>query len=366
MKWRIISKKMTRVPVDKLKTFTKNVFMKVGVPEEDALTAAEVLVAADMRGVSSHGVARLDIYVKRILAGVVNTKPRITVVKDSGPLALVDGDNGLGFVVGTKAMSLAIEKAKKYGIGAVGARKSNHFGIAGYYAMMALKHDMIGFATTHASPLVAPTGGKAPFFGTNPIAVAIPAGTQPPVVLDMAVTVVARGKIEEAIRRGQKIPLGWALDKDGRPTEDPHEALKGTLLPIGGYKGYGLALVVDVICGLLTGASYGKNVGSLFGDLTRPQNLGHFFAAIDVNAFQPADEFKRKMDEYILEIKNSPKAEGVEEILLPGEPEWRKTREALEKGIELHPKVLEALRDVAVQVGLVEKDTPPERLFELF
>lgn len=354
---------MAHVTGEQLKRFSVRVFEKLGIPPKDAEITAEILVAADLRGIDSHGVARLPIYAKRLKLGLINKNPDIKVVRDRPGVAVVDGDNGLGQVVSHKAMSLCLEKAREHGIAAVGVRNSNHFGIGAYYAMMALKEDMIGLVATNASPLMAPFGGKVPLLGTNPLAIAIPAGTQYPVVLDMATSLVPRGKIEIAARKGEKIPLGWAIDKDGRPTQEPEEALKGTLLPMGGPKGYGLALVLDILCGVLSGAAFGGNVGSLFGDLDRPQNVGHFMLAVDVNSFRPLTEFKNTMDSLILSIKNSEPAEGVKELFLPGEIEYLKTKERTEKGLELNPVVAQNLLDLAREVGIAGSETTVETLF---
>lgn len=354
---------MDNVKVEQLRDFSFKAFRALGIPEKDAQVTSEILVAADIRGIDSHGVARLPIYAKRLQLGLINKQPNVKVVRERAGAAIVDGDNGLGQVVAHQAMTLCLEKAKQNGVGAVGVRNSNHFGIGAYYAMMALKEDMIGLVATNASPLMAPFGGKTPLLGTNPLAIAIPAGTQYPVVLDMATSLVPRGKIEIAARKGEKIPIGWAIDKDGRPTQEPEEALKGTLLPMGGPKGYGLALVLDILCGVLAGAAFGGNVGSLFGDLDRPQNIGHFMMAIDVGSFRPLNEFKNTMDSLILSIKNSEPAEGVKELFLPGEIEFLKGKEREEKGIALNPVVADNLLKLGRELGIVGADATVETLF---
>ncbi|MGI6604928.1 MAG: Ldh family oxidoreductase [bacterium] len=353
---------MQKVRITQLKEFSLKAFRALGISENDAKIAADILVAADVRGIDSHGVARLPIYAKRLQLGLINKNPQIKVVRERPGMAVVDGDNGLGQVVSYQAMKLCMEKAKQTGTAAVAVKNSNHFGIGAYYAMMALEEDMIGVVATNTSPLMAPFGGKEPMLGTNPIALAVPAGSQYPVVLDMATSLVPRGKIEIYARKGEKLPLGWAIDKEGRPTDDPAEALKGTLLPMGGPKGYGLAMMVDLLAGVLAGAAFGGNIGSLFGDMDRPQNVGHFMMAIDINSFQPIAEFKTTMDNYILSVKNSAPAEGVKEIFLPGEIEFVKGK-GREDGFELNPVVVKNLLELGKELGIVAADTTEETLF---
>lgn len=335
-----------------LKEFSQQVFIKLGLPEEDANVAANVLVQADLRGIDSHGVARLPIYAKRIKLGLINKNPTINIANEAGGSAIVDGDNGLGQVVATKAMHYCLKKAIESGVGAIGVRNSNHFGIGAHYAMMALPHDMIGVAITNSSPLMAPFGGKEALLGTNPIAFAVPAGKEQPVVLDMATSLVPRGKIEIYARKGEQLPPGWAIDADGHPTQDPSEALKGTLLPMGGPKGYGLAMMVDLFAGVLAGAAVGYKVGSLFGEMDRSQNVGHFMLAIDVESFRPIGEFKSTMDNLIRTIKQSQPAIGVKEIFLPGEIEFLKAQERQQNGIMLNPVVKKNLSDLAKELEL--------------
>lgn len=335
-----------------LRRMVADVLAKLGVDTGHAAVVADVLVAADLRGIESHGVARLPIYCKRIKAGAINTRPSIRVLNETPTTAIVDADNGLGHVAAKTAMELCIRKARENGVAMVGVRNSNHFGIGAYYAMMAAQHGMIGFAATNASPLMAPFGGSSAMLGTNPFSVAIPAGKELPVVLDMATSLVARGKIEVCLREGKKIPLDWALDRNGKPTDDPAEALKGTLLPLGGHKGYGLAMVVDLLSGLLTGAAYLDAVGSLFGNLSKPQNVGHLLMAVDVERFMPRQEFESRIDEYIRSVKASPRAQGVAEIFIPGEIEFRATRERLARGIPLKDEVVGELHELLKAEGL--------------
>lgn len=346
-----------------LEEFSTKVFLALGIPEEDAKVTAHILAQADLRGIDSHGVARLSIYAKRLKLGLINKHPNIKVVHEKAGGAIVDGDNGLGQVVAHNAMKLCLKKAKENGVAAVGVRNSNHFGIGAYYAMMALEEDMIGIMATNTSPLMAPFGGKEPLLGTNPIAMAVPAGNEYPVVLDMATSLVPRGKIEIFARKREKLPSGWAIDTEGRPTQDPAEALKGTLLPMGGPKGYGLSMMVDLFAGVLAGAAVGGNIGSLFGNMDRPQNVGHYMMAIDVGSFRPLDEFKATMDDYIRTIKQSAPAQGVKELFLPGEIEFVKTKERVEKGVSLNPVVVQNLLTLAQELGLLGPDATEEDLF---
>jgi LDH2 family malate/lactate/ureidoglycolate dehydrogenase len=265
---------------------------------------------------------------------------------------LLDGQNGLGMVISTQAMGEAIKKAKRKGAGIVVVRNSNHFGAAALYAMKAVENDMIGLALTNAPAAMAPWGSIQPYLGTNPICVAVPAGREKPFVLDMATSMATRGALKIAAKRNEKIPLGWAMDSQGRQTQDPQKALQGSLLPIGGPKGYGLALVVDILCGVLSGAGFGGHIGDLFGDLSQKQNLGHFFTAIDVASFMPIENFKKRMDQIITEIKLCRRAEGVQQIFIPGEIEFLTQARRLREGIPVSRTTLFELQQVASQVGV--------------
>ncbi|HWO93603.1 MAG TPA: Ldh family oxidoreductase [Dehalococcoidia bacterium] len=320
-------------------------FHALGVPEGDADVAADVLVQADLRGVESHGVSNYInlIYVPGLKAGNINPHPRIHVEHARHATAVINGDGGLGMVVGHFAMSEAIHLARDAGAAWVTARNSRHFGMAGYYAMMALEHDMIGFSFTNAGPLQVPTYGRQPMLGTNPIAFAAPAGEEWPFVLDMATSTVAIGKVIGAMRTGGLIPLGWAVDSEGRPTSDAGAAVQArALMPLGGaaetggYKGYGLATMVDILSGVLSGAGFSA---ALAGG-----EVGHCFGAICIDAFRPAAEFKSTMDEAIRALRNSAKAEGAERIYVAGEKEFETERERRTNGIPLHPEVVETLR----------------------
>lgn len=337
-----------------LKGFASQIFQKFGLSKADAEIISNVLIETEYRGINSHGIARILIYAERIKKGLINTQPSNQTLRENATSALIDADNGMGHVVSYKAMKLCIDKAKKTGMGAVGVRNSNHFGINAYYSMMASKENLIGMVFTNTSPLMAPFGGREPILGSNPLSIAIPAGDEPDMVIDMATSGAARGKLEVAAREGQKIPEGLAIDAEGRPTVDPAEGLKGALLPFAGPKGYGMCLMVDTFAGVLTGSLFGQNVGSLFGDLDRPQNLGHFFMAFDVENFMPITEFKQRMDQMIQNIRSSKLGAGFNRIYMPGEIEFEKSKEIRAKGITLNETVFCKLNELAKELGVPE------------
>ncbi|MBA3899831.1 MAG: Ldh family oxidoreductase [Bacteroidetes bacterium] len=349
---------------DLLRTFALQVFKKIGCSEADANIAADVLLSADLRGVDSHGLARLSGYVRLFEAGRINCTPKISIEHETLSTATHNGDAGLGLVVGPAAMKIAIEKAKNVGTGWVAVKNSNHFGIAGFHAMMAIEHDMIGIALTNASPLVAPTFSTKRMLGTNPIAVAIPAATQPPFVLDMATTTAANGKLEILLRKKEQAPLGWLQDSEGKPTPDP-EGVKngGALRPLGGtrengsHKGYGLGAVVDIFSGVLSGANYGPWVPPFVAFLQPAINpvgegLGHFFGAMRIDAFRPASDFKQNMDNWIKTFREAPTAEGYEKVLIPGDPEREITLERMKNGIPLIEPVVADLNALGKKLGI--------------
>ena len=317
-----------------LRDFVTKIFEAHGMPHDDAFVVADHLVEADLRGVYSHGVIRVEPYTNRLKAGGMNPRPNVQVVRETPGTALVDGDDGAGQVVGVKAMRLAIEKAKNVGISYVGVRMSNHFGTCAYYAQMALQHDMIGVAATvGGTNIMAPTGGISKLLGNNPIGVAMPAGKERPVVLDMAQSVVARGKIAHAVKTGGSIPPTWALNKFGEPTTDPVEGYSGLVQPVGGYKGYSMAFVVMVLGGLLNGAGFATHM-PIFEDGIKPNlNIGHYFQAIDIKAFMDPADFKAKMDEAVQAMHSSELAKGSERVYVPGEPEWLKREDRLKNGV---------------------------------
>lgn len=347
-----------------LKEFTCQVFVSMGVPEEQSITAAECLNQADLRGVDSHGVARLSGYVRLWELKRLNATPDMKVIHETPSTAVLDGDLGLGLVTAPHAMKIAIEKAKLAGTGWVAVQNSNHYGIAGFHAMMALENDMIGISMTNASPLVSPTFSRSRFLGTNPIAVAIPALTQPPFVIDMATTTVANGKLEVLQRKGLDAPLGWTQDKDGKPTTDAYSLKKGgSMLPLGGdrehggHKGYCLGAMVDIFSAVLSGANYGPWVPPFVSFLEPPKSqvgkgIGHFLGAVRVDAFRPAKEFKEEMDNWIQTFRNAEPAAGHERVLIPGDPERELTIERRKNGIPLHELVVKDLSELGTKFGL--------------
>lgn len=340
-----------RIPANVLHDVSQKLLEKVGVPADQADLIARVIVRADLRGIGSHGVLRLPAYIHKVQRGLMAAHTQVTLVREKGATALLDGGGGFGQVAGVRGMEEAIRRAEEYGVGSVGVRNANHFGIAAYYAMMALEKGMIGIVVSNAAPSMAPWGGIEPLLGSNPLCVAIPTGEEVNLVLDMASTNVARGKIRLAARQGQKIPLGWALDSQGKPTDDPQAALEGTLLPIGGPKGYGLALVNDALAGVLTGSPFGPAIPSLH-DLDRRSAVGFFFQALDVAAFAERAEFESRMQKMLATIRGSARAEGVERIYIPGEIEWEKEREGEIHGVPLTGALLNQLRDLAVEFGV--------------
>jgi L-2-hydroxycarboxylate dehydrogenase (NAD+) len=353
--------------IDELKTLCRRALCKVGVGDADASITADVLVSADLRGIASHGVAHLRRYVDGLRAGTIAACPQERVVAETPATAVMDAGDGLGPPVSCRAMQKAIQKATALGAGFVTVRQSNHFGIAGYYAMLALPANCIGMAMTNASPKAVPTFGRHAVLGTNPIAVAAPAGRKRPFVLDMATTTVSLGRLEIADRLGVPLPAGWAVDGNGLPAKDAHRALEefrsnagGGLLPLGGvgethagYKGYGLALWVEIFSALLSGAA--------FATLTYPKtqqgkplaaNLGHFFGAWRIDAFRPMDEFQAAMDELEQLLKNAPKAAGQERIYIHGEKEHEALEHNLKAGVPLSPLVAADLDALALELGL--------------
>jgi len=343
-----------RINHEKLTRFVQAAFEKLGVAGGDAQIAAEALVAADLRGVDTHGVIRFSPhawYVKWLSEGSMTAKPNIRVISETPSTALLDGDRGMGMVVGHRAMELAIDKAQSCGIGMVGVRNSRHYGMSAQYAMQALAHDMIGIAMTNAGRQVVPTFGREARFGTNPMCFAVPTDTELPFVLDMATTTAAAGKLELAARLKKPIPVGWALDENAEATDDPRIAQKARrLLPLGGsrdngsHKGYGLAVIVEILCGVLTGTVTALNADQ--------DPRGHFFGAIRVDAFRPVAEFKKDMDRLIRELKSTPPIEGQRRVYVAGEIEFETAEERAERGIPLLPSVLKGLREVSEQLGL--------------
>lgn len=323
---------------DKLKSFCCRCLYAIGISEEDARIISEVMIESNLRGIDSQGIIRLLTYVKRTKAGAMNPRPNLKIIRESPTIAVLDGDGGFGQLVSTKAMRIAMDKAKVMDVGIVGVLHSSHFGAASSYSTLCLPHDMIGFATTNASPTMAAWGGASHAVGNNPISYAIPTGTEIPIVLDMAQSVVGLGKLRVVAKKGEKIPLGWAINSRGEPTNDPNEGLHGGfLLPIGGYKGYGLAVVMDILSGVLTGSPFGKDLPKK--EIMIQENCGHFFQAIKIEAFMPIREFKKRIDSLIRQIKASEKSIGTKEIVLPGEIEYRTKKEREKKGVPIFPQL---------------------------
>ena len=349
---------------EQLVAFAKNVFIKMGCSNKDAVLATDVLLSADLRGVDSHGIARLSGYVRLWDAQRINAKPAINILHQTPSTATVDGDSGLGLVVAPRAMQIAIDKAKAVGTGWVSVQNSNHFGIAGYHAMMALPHDMIGICMTNASPLVAPTFSIERLLGTNPICVAVPAGKQPPFVADLATTTAANGKLEILQRKSGVAPLGWIQSKEGKPSTDPHELkVGGALLPLGGdkehgsHKGYALGAVVDIFSAILSGANYGPWVPPFPAYVPMPVNMpgkgiGHFLGAMRIDAFRPAEDFKQHMDNWIERFRAAKTVKGFEKVLIPGDPEREMETERRISGIPLLGPVVDDLKFLAEKFEL--------------
>jgi len=347
-----------------LRSFSKAIFISIGCPEKQADLAAEVLVRADLRGIDSHGVARLSGYVRLWEAGRINHAPDIRVVHETPSTAVVDGDSGLGLVIAPFAMKVAIEKARIAGTGWVSVRNSNHFGIAGHHAMMALEHDMIGMSMTNASPLVAPVFSTERLLGTNPICVAIPAGEQPPFVADFATTTAANGKLEILQRKDKDAPEGWIQTSDGSVSTNPHELKNGgALIPLGSdrdhgsHKGYCLGAWVDIFSAVLSGANYGPWVPPFVSFLSPPadpvgKGIGHFFGAMRIDAFRPASEFKQHMDRWINRFRSAKTIDGYDKVLIPGDPEREAEAERITTGIPLNEKVSEDLRELGKKYSI--------------
>jgi LDH2 family malate/lactate/ureidoglycolate dehydrogenase len=346
-----VTQQNTRIPADFLTQICERFLSKAGVPSDQAAFIAQTIVEADLRGIESHGVLRLPAYIHRALAGTMTPATELKILRERGASLLVDAQHGFGQIAAIFAMREAINRAESSGVGFVAVRNAGHIGMAAYYAMMALPRMMIGIVSANAAPSMAPWGGTIPLLGTNPICVAIPTGGDVDIVLDMASSVVARGKIRLAANTGKAIPYGWALDANGLPTDNPVEGLKGTLLPIGGHKGYGLALVVDVLSGVLTGSSFGPNIVSIH-EVKDKVSAGFVCQALDIAAFADLDQFKSDIQTMIEGIRNSPRAAGVDRIYLPGEIEWLNKQERLVSGIPVPDSLQRELNHLAYELDL--------------
>lgn len=323
----------------------------VGVSDDQANVVADVLVRADLRGIASHGVLRLPAYVHKIRAGLLKPDTPWICLRETPATALYDAGMGLGPVAGLWGMKEAVKRAEQCGIGAVGVSNASHFGIAAYYALQAVEAGMIGVAISNAAASMAPWGGVEARLGTNPVCMAIPTQDEVPLVLDMAASVVARGKIRLAQRESRPIPQGWALDANGQPTTDPQAAMAGTLLPIGGPKGYGIALVNDILAGILTGSPSGIEVRSIH-DLEQPSPVGFFFQVLQIEAFSLRQTFFDRLEVQLTAIRSSPRAQGVERIYIPGEIEWECEQDHRRNGIPIGSATLKALHELAEELGV--------------
>jgi len=347
--------------------FTRDVFEKMGCSRADAVKIADVFIAAELRGLPSHGLIRIKDYFQLWKSNRINVKPEIRIVHETPGTAVVDGDRAVGMVAATMSMEIAIQKASNVGTGWVSTCNSNHYGIAGFYAMMALDHDMIGLCMTNANPLVAPTFSISPMLGTNPIAVAIPAGKQPPFVADFATTPIARGKLAVSEKKGEKVPFGFVQDKDGNSSDDP-AILKsgGSMLTLGGdyahgsHKGYCLSSIVDIFSAVLSGANFGPFVPPSVAYLPvletkTGEGTGHFFGAMRIDAFREAEDFKSSMDKWIETFRNAKPAAGRERVIIPGDPEREKEAKFKKEGICILPAIVKELKEIAGELGVVFK-----------
>jgi L-2-hydroxycarboxylate dehydrogenase (NAD+) len=351
-----------------LKNFSAAVFMHFGISTEDAAQAANVLATSDLRGIDSHGVARLHTYFEMLELGRINPSPNIRIVREKHSVATIDGDNGLGLVVAPKANAIAMDKAEQHGSGWVSVCNTNHFGIAGYYPLQALKRDLIGWAMTNTTKLVAPLWGAERMLGTNPIAIAFPGYEEPPIVIDMATSAVAYGKIEIALRKKESVPKGWIIDRNGRDTTNPQEMIDGgAQLPLGsdremgGHKGYGLASMVDVLCCVLSGANWGPFAPPFALRQEIPERsvgkgIGHFFGAMQIDGFIDKDEFKKQIDEWIRVFRNTKPAPGSSGPLIPGDPEREAEAIRSKEGIPLIKPVVDDLLDISKRTGIAFKE----------
>lgn len=339
------------IQADVLRGFLTQVFAGAGIPPADAALVSDSLIEADLRGVHSHGVLMVPGYAANLRAGRVNPQPKIEVIRETAAAVLMDGDNGMGQVVAKQAMTRAIEKAKQSGVGVASVMHSTHYAAGAYWALMAVERDMIGLVLTSAGAIIAPFGGRTRMFGTNPWTIAVPAQREYPVVLDMATSVLAAGKLSWAAVRGEPVPPGLALDSEDRPTTNPEHGLAGRLLPFGGYKGYGLMVMVDMLATLLSGAAIGPEVmANARGG--QPHNIGHYFQAIDVSAFNAVDAFKARVDEYTRMVRASELEAGSHEVLMPGEREFRLAAVRRREGIPLPVTMLAQLEQTAKDVGV--------------
>jgi L-2-hydroxycarboxylate dehydrogenase (NAD+) len=344
----------TRVPASAIASFIQDALVKMGLPEGDAAKVAELMTEADLTGADAHGVFRLPQYVRRLRAGGVNPRPNIKVSKTAPATALVDGDNGMGHLVMAQAAATAVELARACGVAWVGARRSNHAGAAGVYAAMPLAHDMVGIYSVVASANhMAPWGGAETLLGTNPLAIAIPAGDEAPVVLDIATTVASYGTVKNYRLQGKQMPEGWMVSsRDGGPITDPERSAEGLLLPIGGYKGSGLALALGLLAGTLNGAAFGRDVVDFNADEKSFGDTGHFIIALDIARFTPLASFAAEVDRHLRDLRGSAKLPGFDAIRLPGEERRRRRADRLANGVPMAGELIVQLDRLAAELGL--------------
>jgi LDH2 family malate/lactate/ureidoglycolate dehydrogenase len=345
------------VALSRLQDFIARVLAAVGMPEADARVVGGIMAEADARGADAHGIFRLPAYVKRIRAGGMNMRPDIRIASERPGSALLDGDNGIGHLIMKKAADLAVRKARTTGVAWVGARMSNHAGPAGIYARMPLAHGMIGiYMAVGSANHLPPWGGTEMLLSTNPIAIAVPGGSRPPIVLDMATTNAAYGKVKAKAQRGEMMPEGWMVGRDGKPLLDPKRSNEGFLLPIGGAKGYGLAMMFGLLAGTLNRAAFGKDVVDFNQDFATTTNTGHTVIAVDVEAFMPLREFKEEVDDIWAQMKSSPMLPGWDEIRLPGEQSHRTYEDRVAHGVPIHDGLRTTLAELAASVGVAPLD----------
>jgi L-2-hydroxycarboxylate dehydrogenase (NAD+) len=331
--------------------FGKGILVKVGVSEEHAEILMENFLDCDEKGIFTHGLYRLPTYIKQIQLGNINPQPNIRKIRDDSVIKLIEGDEGLGAVISYYAMQEALKISEERGIGVVGVRNSTHFGAAAYYAEMASKANKIGIVFTNASPGIAPTGSLKPLLGNNPWSISVPSNLDYPITMDIANSVVARGKIRLANTKGESIPLGWAINKLGQPTTDPKEALDGgAILPIGDYKGYGITLMIEILAGVLTGSGFGDQIAGVEHDGKR--NNGHLFIALDVESFMGIEQFKERLDELVHMVKSAPKIDEEKDILLPGEIEWTRKLNQDKGSIKLTEQIVKVINDLSTEYGV--------------
>jgi L-2-hydroxycarboxylate dehydrogenase (NAD+) len=344
-----------KIKPEQLREVSVQILKGLNATQDEAELVTDCLVRAEMKGIDTHGVHFLKLLSDRVHAQMIRIPTELKVVREDGTTSILDGGNGLGQVAAHRAMKMSIQKARELGMGLTLVRNTNHIGILAFYTQMAAEEGMVGIVMSNSAPSMSPWGGAEPFLGTNPISIAIPGSSESPVVLDMSSSVVARGKIRRAQRMKERIPLGWALDEKGTPTTDPEAALRGTVVPIGGPKGYGLALMIDVLAGLLSGSQWGPHVKT-YHQLAGPTGIGVFLMAVDIERFMPLRQFKERIESYIQSVKQTKKAEGVSQIYLPGEIELEREKQSLKEGIEISAEVAKDLN------ALLEKAKSPLRL----